>query len=145
MRVGYASGVFDLFHVGHLNVLRRARLDCDQLVVGVATDEVAERLLGRRPAVTFEDRLAIVRSMRVVDVAIGRVTDDLVDTWRQVRYDAFYKGGDWPGSPRGDALERAFADLPVEVVYFPYTRTTSSGRLREALGEPEDPGDRPGG
>ncbi|MFC5381909.1 adenylyltransferase/cytidyltransferase family protein [Aquipuribacter nitratireducens] len=135
MRVGFTSGVFDLFHVGHLNVLRRSRLDCDQLVVAVAEDDVATQLTGRRPAVPFAERLAVVRSMRPVDVAIGRMSTDVLDLWRQVRFDVYYKGGDWPGSPRGDALERAFADLPVEIVYFPYTRHTSSARLREVLGE----------
>ncbi|GAB2691590.1 adenylyltransferase/cytidyltransferase family protein [Thalassiella azotivora] len=136
MRVGFTSGVFDLFHVGHLNVIRRSRLDCDQLVVAVASDDVALELTGRRPAVPFEERLAIVRSMRVVDVAIGRMTTDFRALWDQVRFDVVYKGGDWPGSPRGEELERTFAPLPVDVVYFPYTRHTSSARLREALGEP---------
>lgn len=135
MRVGFTSGVFDLFHVGHLNVIRRARLDCDQLVVAVASDDVAHELTGRRPATPFAERLAIVRSMRVVDVAIGRMVPDVLDLWHQVRFDVVYKGGDWPGSARGDELERTFADLPVEVVYFPYTRNTSSARLREALGD----------
>ena len=133
MRVGYASGVFDLFHVGYLNLLRRARLDCDFLFVAVTTDEVAVELTGRRPAVPFDQRLEIVRAQRVVDAAIGKLTTDNRQVWEQLRFHALYKGGDWEDDERGDALEAEFADLPVEIIYFPYTRNTSSERLRAVL------------
>ena len=133
MRIGYTAGVFDLFHVGYLNLLRRARLDCDFLFAAVTTDEVALELTGRAPAVPYAERLEIVRAQRVVDAAIGKVTTDSRQIWHQLRFDAMYKGGDWKDDERGLALEAEFADLPVEIIYFPYTRNTSSERLRGIL------------
>ena len=133
MRIGYTAGVFDLFHVGYLNLLRRARLDCDFLFVAVTSDAVAYELTGRTPAVPYEERLEIVRAQRVVDAAIGKLTTDSRQIWEQLRFDAMYKGGDWKDDERGLALEAEFADLPVEIVYFPYTRNTSSERLRGVL------------
>ena len=133
MRIGYTAGVFDLFHVGYLNLLRRARLDCDFLFAAVTTDEVALELTGRAPAVPYAERLEIVRAQRVVDAAIGKVTADSRQIWHQLRFDAMYKGGDWKDDERGLALEAEFADLPVEIIYFPYTRNTSSERLRGIL------------
>lgn len=133
MRVGYTAGVFDLFHVGYLNLLRRARLDCDFLFVAVTSDEVAHELTGRYPSVPYEQRLEIVRAQRVVDAAIGKLTSDNRQIWEQIRFDAMYKGGDWKDDERGLALEAEFADLPVDIVYFPYTRNTSSERLRSLL------------
>ncbi len=134
MRIGYTSGVFDMFHVGHLNVLRRARLDCDFLFAAVTTDEVTEELIGRAPTVPYEDRLQLVRSMRFVDAVVGKTTGDTRAMWHQLRFDVVYKGGDWKDDDRGIELEAELADLPVEVVYFPYTRNTSSERLRSLLG-----------
>lgn len=133
MRIGYTAGVFDLFHVGYLNLLRRARLDCDFLFVAVTSDAVAYELTGRTPAVPYEERLEIVRAQRVVDAAIGKLTTDSRQIWEQLRFDAMYKGGDWKDDERGLALQAEFADLPVEIVYFPYTRNTSSERLRGVL------------
>jgi glycerol-3-phosphate cytidylyltransferase len=133
MRVGYTSGVFDLFHVGYLNLLRRARLDCDFLYVAVTSDEVALELTGRVPAVPYVERFEILRAQRVVDAVVGKLTSDSRQMWEQLRFDAMYKGGDWADDERGAALEREFVDLPVEVVYFPYTRNTSSQRLRSVL------------
>lgn len=133
MRIGYAAGVFDLFHVGYLNLLRRARLDCDFLFVAVTSDSVAFELTGREPSVPYEQRLEIVRSLRVVDTAVGKLTTDNRRMWEQLRFDVMYKGGDWREDERGLALEAEFSGLPVEIVYFPYTRNTSSERLREVL------------
>lgn len=133
MRVGYTSGVFDLFHVGYLNLLRRARLDCDFLYVAVTSDEVALQLTGRTPSVPYEERFEIVRAQRVVDAVVGKLTTDSVRMWEMLRFDAMYKGGDWKDDERGAALEAQFAGIPVEIVYFPYTRNTSSVRLRSVL------------
>jgi len=133
MRIGYSSGVFDLFHVGYLNLLRRAKLDCDFLFAGVCTDEVALELTGRVPAVPYAERFEIVRSVTFVDAVVGKMTSDPVAIWEQLRFDVLYKGGDWADDERGVALESTFRDLPVEIVYFPYTRNTSSERLRSVL------------
>jgi glycerol-3-phosphate cytidylyltransferase len=132
-RIGYAPGVFDLFHVGHLNVLRRAKSGCDYLIAGVVSDEMAERAKGRRPVIPLAERLEIVRSIAFVDEAVAEVLPDKIDTWRDVYFDVIFKGGDWRGTAKGDKLERDFAAVGVEVVYLPYTEHTSSTILRRAL------------
>lgn len=132
-RVGYAPGVYDLFHVGHLNLLRHARGHCDHLIAGVVSDEMAELAKGRRPVVPLVERLEIVRSVRYVDEAFVETVPDKLRTWRQVGFDVLFKGDDWRGTDKGLRLERDFASVGVDVVYFPYTVHTSSTQLRKAL------------
>ncbi|MGH3310006.1 MAG: adenylyltransferase/cytidyltransferase family protein [Streptomyces sp.] len=131
--VGYAPGAYDLFHVGHLNLLRHARSRCDYLVAGVVSDEMAELAKGRAPVVPLVERLEIVRSIRHVDAAFVETVPDKLVTWQQVRFDVLFKGDDWRGTPKGDRLEAAFSTVGVEIVYFPYTMHTSSTQLRRAL------------
>ncbi len=132
-RIGYAGGAFDLFHIGHLNILRHAKSQCDYLIAGVASDEMMLQTKGFRPVVPLVERLEIVRSLDVVDKAIAEVHADKVETWHEVGFDVYFKGDDWKGTERGLRLEREFALLGVEVVYFPYTLSTSSTILRRAL------------
>jgi glycerol-3-phosphate cytidylyltransferase len=132
-RVGYAAGAYDLFHIGHLNILRRAKDECDYLIAGVVSDEMLELSRGIRPIVPLAERLEIVRSVRYVDEAIAEVVPDKLETWRSVGFTVFFKGDDWRGTERGQRLEKEFAAVGVEVVYFPYTRSTSSTELRRAL------------
>ncbi len=132
-RVGYAAGAFDLFHVGHLNVLRRAKDECDYLIAGVVSDEMLRRTKGIDPVIPLEERMEIVDSIRYVDRVHAEVLPDKLDTWKELRFDVFFKGDDWRGTEKGLKLEREFAAVGVEVVYFPYTVTTSSTILRRAL------------
>ncbi|MDM7855586.1 adenylyltransferase/cytidyltransferase family protein [Cellulomonas alba] len=132
-RIGYAAGAFDLFHVGHLNILRQARQHCDVLIAGVVADEVLEITKGRRPVVPLAERMEIVSHISFVDRVHAEIHLDKLDTWRDVGFDLFFKGDDWRGTPKGLDLERRFADVGVEVVYFPYTLHTSSTQLRHAL------------
>ncbi|KPI11641.1 adenylyltransferase/cytidyltransferase family protein [Streptomyces sp. NPDC086989] len=138
-RVGYAPGAYDLFHIGHLNILRHARSQCDYLVAGVVSDEMAELAKGRRPMIPLVERLEIVRSVKYVDAAFVETVPDKVETWKQVRFDVIFKGDDWRGTPKGDKLERDFAAVGVDVVYFPYTVHTSSTQLRRALDALSEP------
>ena len=138
INIGYTSGIFDLFHIGHLNILRRAKLDCDYLIASVVSDEVAFEVKGRSPVVPFDERLEIVRSMKPVDAAVGELTTDKMLMWEQLRFSTIYKGDDWKGTDRGDKLERQFAEVGVRVVYFPYTEHTSSTRLRSIIDDHED-------
>ena len=131
--IGYASGAFDLFHIGHLNVLRRASEQCDRLVAGVVADDVLRQTKGAGPVVPLAERLAIVASVRYVDHARPEHVADKLQVWREVGFDVYFKGSDWQGTERGRRLERAFAGVGVEVVYFPYTVHTSSTLLRRAL------------
>ncbi|MGY1745699.1 adenylyltransferase/cytidyltransferase family protein [Blastococcus sp. SYSU D00695] len=131
--VGYAPGAYDLFHIGHLNVLRHAAGHCDHLIAGVVSDEVLLQTKGRLPVVPLAERMEIVRALRFVDDVHAEVVPDKIDTWREVRFDVIFKGDDWRGSPKGVKLERDFAAVGVEVRYFPYTMHTSSTALRKAL------------
>jgi glycerol-3-phosphate cytidylyltransferase len=132
-RVGYAPGVYDLFHVGHLNLLRNARQQCDRLVAGVLTDELAERAKGAPPVVPLGERLDIVRSIRFVDDAVAEDVPHKLQMWERVHFDVIIKGDDWQGTPAGDRLEADCATVGVDVVYVPYTHRTSSTRLRRVL------------
>ncbi|WP_372497213.1 adenylyltransferase/cytidyltransferase family protein [Streptomyces muensis] len=132
-RLGYAPGVFDLFHVGHLNILRRARDHCDRLVAGVCSDELVVHLKGRPPVVPLAERLQIVRSVRHVDDVHVATVHDKIEIWKEVGFDVIFKGDDWLGTDVWTALEAEFARVGVEVVYFPYTVHTSSTLLRDAL------------
>jgi glycerol-3-phosphate cytidylyltransferase len=131
--VGYAPGAYDLFHVGHLNVLKHARSQCDHLIAGVVSDEMCELTKGVTPFVSLAERLEIVRHVDFVDEVHAETVPDKLDTWRELRFDRIFKGDDWRGTAKGDRLESDFAAVGVEVVYFPYTVHTSSTRLRRAL------------
>ena len=131
--IGYVPGVFDLFHIGHLNALRQARDHCDVLVAGIVADEVCEAVKGFRPFVPLEERLQIVDSLRLVDATYAETTTDKLDAWKQVGFHRIFKGDDWRGTPQGLALEERLATVDVEVVYFPYTMHTSSTALRRAI------------
>lgn len=132
-RVGYAAGGFDLFHVGHLNILKHAKSQCDYLIAGVVSDEMLQLNKGILPVIPLAERLEIVSHISYVDEARAEVLPDKLDTWREVGFTVFFKGDDWRGTEKGLRLEREFAEVGVEVVYFPYTMHTSSTQLRRAL------------
>ena len=132
-RVGYAAGAFDLFHIGHLNILKHAKSQCDYLIAGVVSDEMLRQVKGIDPVIPLAERLEIVRNIGFVDEAVAETVPDKLDTWRELRFDVIFKGDDWRGTEKGLRLEREFAAVGVEVVYFPYTMTTSSTTLRRAL------------
>lgn len=133
MVVGYAAGAWDLFHVGHLNVLRHARGHCDHLIAGVVSDEMLELAKGRRPVIPAVERAEIVRHVSFVDEIFIETQPDKLLTWREAPFDVFFKGDDWRGTAKGAELERRFAAVGVSVVYFPYTVHTSSTSLRRVL------------
>lgn len=142
--VGYAPGVYDLFHVGHLNILRHAKDRCDRLIAGVVSDEMCRLAKGVEPFIPSAERLEIVRHIDFVDEVYEEVLPDKLDTWQVLRFDRIFKGDDWRGTPKGVKLEADFASVGVEVVYFPYTAHTSSTRLRRALAAlGSDPADVP--
>lgn len=132
--IGYVPGVYDLFHVGHLNALRQARAMCDVLVAGVVADEVCEEKKGVRPFVPLAERLEIVEAIGIVDAVYAETTTDKADAWREVGFHRLFKGDDWQGTAKGDALVSRMQGLGVEIVWFPYTLQTSSTALRSAIG-----------
>lgn len=133
VRIGYAPGVFDLFHIGHLNILRNARRFCDHLIVGVVADDVAARSKGIRPVVPTDERLEIVRAIRYVDEAVIEDVPHKLTMWERLHFDVIIKGDDWKGTDKGDKLESDFAQVGVSVAYLPYTKRTSSTILRRIL------------
>jgi glycerol-3-phosphate cytidylyltransferase len=132
-RVGYAAGAFDLFHVGHLALLRRARAECDYLIAGVVSDELLAQRRGRAAVVPLAERLEIVGAIDCVDEAVAETKFDKLDTWADLQFDLFFKGDDWRETRAGIELEQRFTEVGVEVVYFPYTIETSSTSIRRAL------------
>jgi glycerol-3-phosphate cytidylyltransferase len=133
LTVGYVPGVFDMFHVGHLNILRASRERCDRLIAGVVTDEVVEAMKGYRPIVPLDERMAIVGALRFVDEVVVDTSADKREVWRDHRFDVLFKGDDWQHTERGERLEQQMAEIGARVVYLPYTPHTSSTMLRQTL------------
>ena len=128
-KVGYTTGVFDLFHIGHLNILRRAKEQCDYLIVGVHKSGAWK---GKETYIPFEERRTIVESIKYVDKAIESFPED-ADAHAVYRYNKLFVGSDYKGSERFLRYEEFFKDKGVEIVYFPYTKGTSSTQLRDKL------------
>ena len=127
--IGYLSGTFDLFHIGHLNLIKRAKKQCDYLIVGVH-DSGAWK--GKETFVPFEERKEIIAACRYVDKVVDAPEEDS-DAWELYHYDRLFVGSDYQGSKRFQAYERFFEDKGVKIIYFPYTKTTSSTQIRDAI------------
>jgi glycerol-3-phosphate cytidylyltransferase len=132
MILGYTTGVYDLFHIGHLNLLRNARAMCDKLVVGVSTDELVATKF-KRAVIPFTERMEIVRSIRYVDAVIPQEHMDKFEVWKRLKFDVMFVGDDWYQTERWREFERQFTEVGVKIVYFPYTKGTSSTLLNELL------------
>lgn len=131
--VGYTQGTYDMFHIGHLNLLKNAKKHCDYLVVGVNKDELVESYKNKRPIIPLEERMEIVRAIKYVDEVIATDTLDKKAIWEKVRFDEIYIGDDWKGNDRWEATGREMKELGAELVFLPYTKDTSSTMLREKL------------
>lgn len=129
VKIGYLSGTFDLFHIGHLNLLRRAKEQCDYLIVGVH-DSGAWK--GKETFISFEERMEIVGACKYVDKVVQSCRED-ADAWKLWHYDRLFVGSDYKGTERFNRYEEYFKDKGVEIVYFPYTQSTSSTQLRNAI------------
>ena len=133
MIVGYTTGVFDMFHVGHLNLLARAREQCDRLIVGVSTDDVVLDYKKHAPIVPYAERVAIVKAIRYVDEVVPQTSMDKFAAWEVWHFNRLFHGNDWKGSAMYNEVEAKLKAVGVEVVYFPYTQGTSSTLLAERL------------
>lgn len=131
--IGYTTGVFDLFHVGHLNILKNAKSVCDYLIVGVTTDDEVLRVKNKRPIIPFAERIRIVEAIKYVDKAVPEEDVDKIKAWHKYKYDIMIKGNDWENSPRFNCLKPKFDELGIEIVFFEYTQGTSSTELRKVL------------
>lgn len=135
--VGYVPGAWDMFHVGHLNIIRHARERCDWLIVGVVTDDSVVRVKGHEPLIPLAGRLAAVTDVDFVDQVVVDDSTDKIQMWHRLHFDVVFKGDDWKGTPKGDRLETSMHQVGARVVYFPYTKGISSSAIRMALA-PED-------
>jgi len=132
MVIGYTTGVFDLFHIGHLSMLRNAKSMCDKLIVGVTTDE-AVAYKNKKAVIPFRERFEIVNSIRYVDVTIPQENHDKFSAWKRLRFDMMFVGDDWFESEAWEKYEHQFSEAGVRIVYFPYTKGTSSTLINETL------------
>lgn len=131
--IGYTTGVFDLFHIGHLNVLKRAKLECDYLIVGVSTDELCLEAKNKKPIIPFQERIEIVEAIRFVDEVVPQINYNKEEAWSNLKFDKMFVGDDWKGTDKWNQLEKDFKKINVEICYFSYTSHTSSSKLREVL------------
>lgn len=132
MIIGYTTGVYDLFHIGHLNLLKNAKGLCDRLIVGVTVDELVA-YKGKHAMIPFEDRLEIVRSCRYVDAAVPQYDMDKLAACKKLGAKILFVGDDWYATEKWQQYEREFEEAGIRIVYFPYTQGTSSTQIRKAL------------
>ena len=132
-KVGYTTGVFDLFHIGHLNILKRAKEMSDYLIVGVSTDELVENYKNKTPIIPYEERIEIVSAIKYVDEVVPQIDRDKFGAWKRLKFNVMFVGDDWKGSKLFNEVENKFKMVGVDIVYFPYTKGTSSTVLREKV------------
>lgn len=132
MIIGYTTGVFDLFHIGHLNLLRKAKEQCDHLIVGVSTDDLV-MYKHKHAVIPFEERIEIVKAIRYVDEVVPQINMNKMEAWEKLHFNVMFVGDDWKGTPKWEAYEKQFAEVGVRIVYFPYTKGTSSTLINEVL------------
>ncbi|MBC1231938.1 adenylyltransferase/cytidyltransferase family protein [Listeria booriae] len=132
-KLGYTSGVFDLFHIGHLNILKKAKEQCEHLIVAVSTDELVQSYKNKTPVIPFAERLEIVQAISFVDEVTAQTTRDKIAAMEKFQFDVMFVGSDWKGSPLFTETERILKANGVDVVYFPYTSNTSSTLLTQTL------------
>lgn len=132
-KVGYTTGVFDMFHIGHLNILRQAKELCDYLIVGVSTDELVEHDKHKTPIIPFDDRMQIVNAVRYVDEVVPQTNKNKKEAWNRLHFDVMFVGSDWQGSETWLQFEQEFQSIGVRIIYLPHTDGISSSILREIL------------
>ncbi len=129
-KIGYTQGTFDMFHIGHLNLLRQAKERCEKLIVGINSDTLVQQYKNKTPVVNENDRMEIVKELRCVDDVIKCETLKKTDVWKELHFDAIFIGSDWKGNVRWTQTEKDLAPLGAEVVYLKHTDGISSTLLR---------------
>jgi len=130
--IGYTTGVFDLFHIGHLNILKNAKSMCDKLIVGVSTDDLVA-YKHKKAVIPFQERIEIVRSIKYVDEVVSQEDMNKFDAWEKLKFNVMFVGSDWENTDKWNNYEREFNKVNVKIIYFPYTKGTSSTILNETL------------
>lgn len=132
-KIGYTTGVFDMFHVGHLNILRRAKEQCDYLIVGVSTDELVKTYKNKTPIVPFEERIEIIEAIKYVDEVVPQLNMDKFSAWEKLKFNAIFHGDDWKNSNLYNECEKQLSSVGVDVVFLPHTDGISSTILCKKL------------
>ena len=132
-KIGYTTGVFDMFHIGHLNILKKAKEQCDYLIVGVSTDEIVLEYKHKVPIVPFKERIAIVSAIEYVDEVVPQTTMDKMVAWTKLHFNVIFHGDDWKNSAMYNEMEEKLKKVGVNFVYFPHTKGTSSTLLKEKI------------
>jgi glycerol-3-phosphate cytidylyltransferase len=132
-KIGYTAGVFDLFHVGHLNILKRAKEQCEYLIVGVSTDELVMEYKNKLPVIPHHERMEIVEGIKYVDMVVPQVNREKFSAWEALQFDVMFVGDDWKGSPLFSEVEKKFHLVGVDIVYFPYTKGVSSTIVKQKI------------
>lgn len=132
-KIGYTTGVFDMFHIGHLNILRRAKQQCDYLIVGVSTDELALAYKKKIPVIPFEERKEIVEAIKYVDQVVPQTSMDKLSAWEKLHFDAIFHGDDWKGTPMYQEIESKLRSVGCDLIFLPHTEGTSSTLLQQSL------------
>ena len=131
-KIGYTTGVYDMFHIGHLNILKKAKEQCDFLIIGITTDELVS-YKNTKAIIPHEERMEIVESIKYVDKVVSQNTMDKMEAWNKYKFDVMFVGSDWKGTDKWNEFERQFKEVGVDIIYFPYTKGTSSTKLRDVL------------
>lgn len=131
--IGYTTGVFDLFHIGHLNLLEKAKANCDYLIVGVSTDEIVQEYKHKRPIIPFEERFRIVEAIKYVDKVVPQISMDKYLAWKELHFDVLFHGSDWKGTEMYNNIQKKLNSVGVDIVFFDYTQGTSSTELSKIL------------
>ena len=132
-KVGYTTGAYDMFHIGHLNLLKRAKEKCERLIVGVSTDSLIQSAKGKTPVIPYEERFSIVDALELVDEVVPQMNKDKFAAWEKYRFDVMFVGDDWKGKPLFAEAEEMLRAVGVDVVYFPYTKNVSSTGLKTII------------
>lgn len=133
MIIGYTTGVFDMFHIGHLNILKRAKAQCDYLIVGVSTDELVQHDKNKTPIIPFADRCAIVEAIKYVDKVVPQPDKNKFAAWERYHFNKMFVGSDWKGTETWNRFEAQLAPVGVEIIYLDHTEGISSTILRDKL------------
>lgn len=131
--IGYTTGVYDMFHIGHLNILQKAKENCDYLIVGVSTDELVQHDKNKKPIIAFEERVEIVKAIKYVDEVVPQVDKNKMKAWEKYHFNKMFVGSDWKGTKQWNEFEKQFQPLGVEIVYLPHTDGISSTELTKIL------------
>ena len=131
--IGYTAGVYDMFHIGHLNIIQRAKEQCDYLIVAVSTDELVQKEKNKKPVIPFEERCKIIEALKYVDMVVPQENKDKLGAWKKYHFDKMFVGSDWKDTPQWNRYEEEFAPFHVEIIYLPHTDGVSSTELTNLL------------